>query len=87
MQSEPRVLSFENERAETEEILDRTMLNFLHFLTLAHIDCLMVVDRDERFLDPMDTAIRHDDHAEKVRVDPEEEPQVHEHEHARKTDE
>ncbi len=78
VQSENSVLSFKNECAIAEEILDDTVLTLMDVLEHPEIDALVIVRCEELLLDAMDALVGNDDDVEKVVVEAFEEFEVRE---------
>lgn len=68
-----RVLGFQDQCPEAEDVLYDPVLFLLDFLERPEVDRLVVVDREECFLDTVDAPISRDDDVEEVHVEPQEE--------------
>ena len=73
MDFENGFLCFERQAAEPEQVLDGAMLGFMNILEHSQVDALVIVDGEERFLDPVDFFVRHDDDVEEIPIKAEQE--------------
>ena len=73
MDFENGFLRLECQAAEPQQVLDGAMLGFMNILEHPEVDALVIVDGEERFLDPVDFSVRHNDDIEEIPIKAEQE--------------
>lgn len=71
-----RILRFQNDASEAEEVLDDTVLDLLNILDRGKVNALVVVEGEQCPLDAVHPPVREDDDIEEVSVEPREEDDV-----------